>query len=157
MLQPPLENVWLQFCFWATERCSAPLWPLVATPCPGAATLHGEQSQLAVPARLAFELCPAESWGPTPYPSSSLSLSVALISLFLVFLSFPFSSSRFAHFHVFVGLTNRVNAISWLYVFWPLPLASKTSNICPCIMFKLNAHTFIYIYIYICEVRLTFA
>lgn len=87
---------------------------------------------------------------PLPIP---LLLSLSLcgpnlsLSLFLVFLSFPFSSSRFAHFHVFVGLTNRVNAISWLYVFWPLPLASKTSNICPCIMFKLNAHTFTFIYV----------
>lgn len=136
---------------------------LLPRPAPARRPLHGGQSQLAVPARLAFELCPPESWGLTPYllPSLSLSPSLALISLSLPCfpLSFTFPSSLSAHFHVFVGLTNRVNAISWLYVFWPLPLASKTSNICPCIMFKRNAHTYTYthIFIYVCEVRLTFA
>lgn len=108
MLQPPLENVWLQYCFWGSRAllsslaCHAQL-PL--TPMRGEEGEEGEQRQLAVPARLAFELCPAESpalplsrslCGPNPStvvpPSLTLSLPLfrsLLLLLSLSLLPFP--------------------------------------------------------------------
>lgn len=144
MLQPPLENVWLQFCFWPTERCSAPLCSLDATPCRRPPPLAWG-SKASCLCQLVWPLSFARrSLGLSSAPSHSLSLSgpnsSPVFPPFYFALCFslllPLSLSPHSYFHVFVGLTNRVNAISWLYVFWSLPLASKTSNIWPSIMFK---------------------